>query len=78
MASTRTPRWGAAWWPGAPEHSGNEASLSKLYDIHMLALTGGRERREDEYRDLLAAADLRLTRVIPTGVSRSIIETVPM
>ena len=57
---------------------GNEASLGKLYDIHMLALTGGRERREDEYRNLLAAADLRLTRVIPTGVPRSIIEAVPM
>jgi O-methyltransferase/methyltransferase family protein len=56
---------------------GNEASLSKLMDIHMLALTGGRERREDEYRKLLAAADLRLTRVIPTGVPRSIIEAVP-
>jgi O-methyltransferase len=47
---------------------GNESSLSKLYDIQMLVLTGGRERREDEYRELLAAADLRLTRVIPTGV----------
>ena len=57
---------------------GSEASLSKLYDIHMLVLTGGRERREDEYRELLAAADLRLTRVIPTGVARSIIEAVPM
>jgi hypothetical protein len=57
---------------------GNEASPSKLYDIHMLALTGGRERREDEYRELLAAAGLRLTRVIPTGTPRSIIEAVPM
>ena len=57
---------------------GNEASPSKLYDIHMLALTGGRERRQDEYRELLAAADLRLTRVIPTGDPRSIIEAVPM
>ena len=57
---------------------GNEASLSKLYDIHMLVLTGGRERREDEYRELLAAADLRLTRVIPTGVPRCIIEAVPI
>jgi O-methyltransferase domain len=56
---------------------GSEASISKLYDIHMLVLTGGRERREDEYRELLAAADLRLTRAIPTGVPRSIIEAVP-
>jgi hypothetical protein len=53
---------------------GNEPSLSKLYDLHMLVLSGGRERREDEYRVLLAAADLDLVRVIPTDVPRSIIE----
>jgi len=56
---------------------GNEPSLSKLYDVQMLALSGGRERREDEYRDLLAAAGLELTRAIPTRVPRSIIEAVP-
>jgi hypothetical protein len=53
---------------------GNEPSLSKLYDLHMLALSGGRERREDEYRALLAASDFDLVRVIPTEVPRSIIE----
>ena len=56
---------------------GNQPSLSKLYDLHMLALTGGRERREDEYRALLAAADLDLTRIIPTAVPRSVIEASP-
>jgi hypothetical protein len=56
---------------------GNEASLSKLYDLHMLVLSGGRERREDEYRDLLAASDLQLARVIPTDVPRSVIEALP-
>lgn len=56
---------------------GNEPSLSKLYDIHMLVLSGGRERREDEYRELLEMADLRLARVIPTDVPRSIIEALP-
>ena len=53
---------------------GNDPSLSKLYDLHMLVLSGGRERSEDEYRDLLAASDLRLARVIPTGIPRSVIE----
>jgi O-methyltransferase domain/Dimerisation domain len=53
---------------------GNEPSLSKLYDLHMLVLSGGRERCEDEYRDLLAAAGLDLVRIIPTDVPRSIIE----
>lgn len=56
---------------------GNESSLSKLYDIHMLVLSGGRERTEDEYRELLEMADLRLARVIPTDVPRSIIEALP-
>lgn len=56
---------------------GNEPSLSQLYDLHMLALSGGRERREDEYRALLAAADLQLARIIPTRVPRSLIEALP-
>ena len=56
---------------------GNEPSLSKLYDLHMLVLYRGRERREDEYRALLAAANLQLARVIPTRVPRSVIEALP-
>jgi hypothetical protein len=56
---------------------GNDPSLSKLYDLHMLVLTGGRERTESEYRALLAAADLDLTRVIRTDVPRSVIEASP-
>ena len=56
---------------------GNQPSLSKLYDLHMLVMTGGRERREDEYRALLAQAGLNLTRIIPTDVPRSIIEALP-
>jgi O-methyltransferase domain/Dimerisation domain len=56
---------------------GNEPSLSKLYGLHMLVLYRGRERREDEYRALLAAANLQLARVIPTGVPRSVIEALP-
>jgi hypothetical protein len=56
---------------------GNEPSLSKLYDLHMLVLYRGRERREDEYRALLAAANLHLARVIPTRVPRSVIEALP-
>jgi predicted O-methyltransferase YrrM len=58
--------------------TGNQPSLSKLYDLHMLVLApGGRERRSDEYQRLLAAADLRLTRIISTEVPRSVIEAVP-
>jgi hypothetical protein len=57
---------------------GDQPSLSKLYDLHMLVLApGGRERRADEYESLLAAADLRLTRIVSTDVPRSVIEAVP-
>ena len=43
-------------------------------DVAMLALTGGRERTESEYRELFDAAALRLTRVIPTASLRSALE----
>lgn len=56
---------------------GNEPSLSKLYDLQMLALAGGRERRADEYRALLATAGLELARIVPTRVPRSVIEALP-
>ena len=38
---------------------------AKMLDIVMLAVPGGQERTEDEYRELLAKAGLRLTRVRP-------------
>ncbi len=36
-------------------------------DLHVMLLTGGRERTEEEYRALFAKAGLRLTRVLPTA-----------
>ena len=56
---------------------GDGPSFAKLYDLHMLVLSGGRERTEGEYRELLAAADLELTNVIPTEVPRNVIEAAP-
>jgi hypothetical protein len=47
-----------------------------LQDLHMLAITGGRERNGVEYRALLAAAGFRLTRIIPARSGHSIIEGV--
>ncbi len=55
---------------------GNEPSLGKLLDLHMLILLTGRERTEAEYRDLLASAGFRLTRVIPTSSGASVVEAV--
>lgn len=45
---------------------GNEPSYSKLLDLQMMVLVGGRERTEAEFRALFATAGFRLTRVIPT------------
>ena len=53
---------------------GNEPHYSKLLDLEMLASPGGMERTAGEYRELLAAAGLRLTRIIPTKSPFSIIE----
>lgn len=56
---------------------GDGPSFAKLYDLHMLVLSGGRERTENEYRSLLGAAGLELARIMPTDVPRSVIEALP-
>ncbi|HYP29991.1 MAG TPA: methyltransferase [Blastocatellia bacterium] len=56
--------------------AGNEPHYSKLLDLEMLASPGGAERTADEYRDLLAAAGLRLNRIIPTRSPFSVVEAV--
>jgi hypothetical protein len=56
---------------------GNEPSPSKAFDLLMLLVhPGARIRTEAEFRDLFAAAGLRLTRIIPTASPNSIIEGV--
>lgn len=55
---------------------GNEPQIGKWADIEMLALPGGRERTEDEYRGLFKRSGLRLTRVVPTQAPQSVIEAV--
>jgi O-methyltransferase domain len=45
---------------------GNELHLGKFVDFIMLTTHGGRERTEDEYRDLLQEAGFCLNQVVPT------------
>ncbi len=47
-----------------------------MADLHMRVVLGGQERTTDEYRELLASAGLRMTRVVPTDWL-GIIEAVP-
>jgi hypothetical protein len=57
---------------------GDEPALSKLSDLEMLVMTpGGRERTAAELGDLLAAAGLRLVRVVPTQGAAFVLEGVP-
>ena len=67
----RGPQW---WWPedrswfvGSPDHS-------KVLDIMMLAVTGGRERTREQYEKLLAETGFELQRVVPTRSSYFIVE----
>src|SRR5262249_21414598 len=53
---------------------GNEFSFGKLLDLEMLMLPGGVERTEAEYRELLRAGRFRLSRVLPTQSSTSLVE----
>jgi cyclopropane fatty-acyl-phospholipid synthase-like methyltransferase len=55
---------------------GDTPHQGKLQDLVMLVFPGGQERTEPEYRELLAKAGLRLTRVIPTTSVVSIVEAV--
>ncbi len=50
-------------------------TLSKLMDLEMLVVCGGREREESEYRALLAAAGFTYLRTIPTLAPLSILES---
>jgi O-methyltransferase domain/Dimerisation domain len=53
---------------------GNAPSFGKLLDLTMLVIPGGKERTEEEYRELFAAAGFRLTRIVPTTAEVCVIE----
>jgi O-methyltransferase domain len=54
--------------------TGDTPHPGKLLDMMMLVGPGGQERTEQEYKTLLAKADLRLTRVVPTESPVSVVE----
>ena len=56
----------------------NEPHFSKFIDLNMLVMTGGKERTEKEFAELLAAAGFKLLRVIPTELPTSIVEAEPV
>lgn len=56
--------------------AGNEPHFGKILDMEMMVSPGGVERTEAEYAELLAAAGLKLNRIIPTRSPLSIVEAV--
>jgi hypothetical protein len=50
------------------------AAFESLMDLNMLVISTGRERSEPEYRELLDAAGLRITKIVPTLSPFGIIE----
>ena len=57
---------------------GNDPCPAKLLDLTMLLIPGGKERTEEEYRELYEQAGFRLTRIVPTAGEVSVIEGVPI
>lgn len=55
---------------------GPEPHFSKFFDLIMLTMTGGRERTETEWSELLGKAGFKIERIIPTDSFLSIIEAV--
>jgi O-methyltransferase domain/Dimerisation domain len=53
---------------------GNEFHPGKMTDMIMLAVPGGEERTEQQYRELLAKAGFRLERVVGTNSAASVVE----
>lgn len=52
--------------------------FSKTFDLNMLVMTGGKERTEVEFAQLLDAAGFKLLRTIPTDFPTSIVEGQPI
>jgi len=57
---------------------GDQPDFSKTFDLNMLVMTGGKERTQAEFDQLLAAAGFKLLKVIPTELPPSIIEARPI
>ncbi len=56
---------------------GNDFSPSKFLDLQMLIFPSGCERTEKQFRDLFAAAGWKLSRIIRTAATESVVEGIP-
>jgi DNA-binding Lrp family transcriptional regulator len=56
---------------------GDQPHLTKVIDLTMLGMVSGKERTEQEYRDLLDSAGFTLDRIVPTPSPFSVLEATP-
>ena len=56
---------------------GDEPHFSKFIDLNMLVMTGGKERTERQFEQILKTSGFNLIKVIPTDLPTSIIEAKP-
>ncbi len=56
---------------------GNEPFAGKFLDLTMLLIPGGKERTEQEYRELYQQAGFALKRIVPTSTEVSVVEGEP-
>jgi hypothetical protein len=54
--------------------AGNQPDMSKLMDLEMMVMPGGRERTAAEFEALFARAGFKLTRIVPTKSPLAVIE----
>lgn len=58
--------------------SGSNANYELLIDMEMLMMTRGKERTKAEFEQLFLKSGFRLSRIVPTSSSISVIEAVPI
>ena len=58
--------------------TGSEPHFGKFFDLNMLVMTGGKERTESEFSQLLANSGFRLTNIVHTESPFSIVEGRPV
>lgn len=58
------------------EENDNQPSASKVMDLNMLVMTGGKERTATEYSELFEKAGFKLVNVYPTASPMQIVEAI--
>jgi hypothetical protein len=56
---------------------GHESGMGKVMDLEMLVMAGGKERTEQEFRELFDRSGFTLTRIVPTRSPLSVLEARP-